>query len=56
MKRILMVRTDLLKAVKEELDKAAYEINGQRVKARLEVSLQRRPLTKAQAMFFTWTK
>ena len=52
----LMVRIDLLKVVKEELDKAACEINGQRVKARLEVSLQRRPLTKAQAMFFNGFK
>ena len=52
MKRTMIVMIDLLKVLKEELDKAAYEINGQRVKARLEVSLQRRPLTKAQAMFF----
>ena len=37
---------------KEELDKAAYKISGQNVKARLEVSPQRRPLAKAQATFF----
>ena len=42
---------DLLKAMNEELDKAACEINGQRVKARLRVSPRRRPLAKAQAMF-----
>ena len=39
----LIVMTDLLKVLKEELDKAVYEIDGQRVKARLEVSLQRSP-------------
>ena len=38
------------------LDKAAYKINGQNVKARLEVSLQRRPLTKAAAFFFNGLK
>ena len=52
----LTVMVDLLKVMKEELGTAAYEINGQRVKARLEVSLQRRPLTKAQAMFFNGLK
>ena len=43
--------TDLLKIMKEELDKAVHEIDGQRVKAR-----QRRPLAKAQAMFFKGLK
>ena len=47
----LTAMIDLLKMMKEEWDKAAYDINGQRVKARLEVSPQRRPLEKAQAMF-----
>ena len=43
--------------MKEELDKAACEMNGQRVKARLEVSPQRRLLTEAQAaMFFKGLK
>ena len=39
----LIVMVDLLKVMKEELGTAACEINWQRVKARLEVSLQRRP-------------
>ena len=43
---------DLLKMVKEELEKAAYTIHGQIVKARLE----KRPLAKAQAMFFQGLK
>ena len=52
----LIVMMDLLKVMKEELDKAAYDMNGQRVKARLEVIPQRRALTKAQAMFFNGLK
>ena len=47
---------DLLEETKEELDKAANKINGQIVKARLELSPQRRPLAKAQAMFFKGLK
>ena len=43
---------DLLKITKEELDITAHKTNGQRVKASLEVSPQRMPLAKAQAMFF----
>ena len=39
----LIVMIDLLKMYQEELDKAAYNINGQRANARLEVSPQRRP-------------
>ena len=42
--------------MKEELDKAACGINGQLVKARLEVSPHRRPLAKAHAMFFKGLK
>ena len=52
----LIVMTDLLKRMKEELDKAACDINGQRVKARLEVSSHKRPLAQAQAMFFKGLK
>ena len=47
----LTTMIDLLKIMKEKLEKAAYDINGQRVKARREVSSQRRPLAKAQGMF-----
>ena len=47
----LTAMIDLLKRMKEELDKAAYDVSEQRVTARLEVSPQRRPLEKAQAMF-----
>ena len=43
---------DLLKVTKEEFDKATYKFNGQNEKARLEVSPQRRRLTRAQALFF----
>ena len=39
----LIVMTDLLEVAKEELDNSASEIDGQRLKARLEVSPQRRP-------------
>ena len=42
---------ELLKGVKEELEKEAYKIHGQNVKARQEVSPRRMPLTKAQALF-----
>ena len=48
----LVTMIDLLKMVKEELEKAAYKIHGQIVKARLE----KRPLAKAQAMFFQGLK
>ena len=37
-------------------EKAAFKIHGQNVKARLEVSPQRRPLTKAHALFFEGLK
>ena len=47
----LITMIDLLKIMKEELDKAACKINGQNVKARLEVRPQRNPLTKAHALF-----
>ena len=43
---------DVLKGVKEELEKAACKIRGQEMKARQEVSPQRKPLTKAQALFY----
>ena len=52
----LVTMIDWLKIMKEELDKAAYKIGGQNVKARLEVCLQRRPWPKAQAMFFKRTQ
>ena len=48
----LVTMIDLLKITKQELDKAAYKINWQNAKARLEVSPQWRPLTKAAALFF----
>ena len=38
----LIVMMDVLKLVKEELDKAACKIHRQNAKARLEVSPQRR--------------
>ena len=47
----LVTMIDLLKIMKEELEKTAHKINGQNVKAMLEVSPQRRPLTKAGALF-----
>ena len=37
----LVPMIELLKGIKEELEKAAYKIHGQTVKARLEVSLLR---------------
>ena len=46
----LVTMIALLKMMKEELDKAAHKVNGQNVKARLKVSPQRRPLTKAAAL------
>ena len=46
----------VVQAWKEQLDKAAYDIDGQRVQARLEVIPQRRPSAKAQAMFFHRTQ
>ena len=49
---LFLTMIDLLKTTKEEFVKAAYKIDGQSVKARLEVSLQRRPSTKAVAPFF----
>ena len=52
----LVTMIDLLNIMKEELDKAAYKIYGYNEKARLEVSLQRRPLAKAQALFFKGLK
>ena len=39
----LVTMIDLLKITRGELDKAAYKINGQHVKAKLEVSPLRRP-------------
>ena len=39
----LIVMVELLKVMKEELGTAAYEMNVQCVKARLEVSVQRSP-------------
>ena len=42
----LITMIDLLRIMKEELEKAAYKIKGQKVKARLEVSPQRKPLDK----------
>ena len=47
----LITTIDVLKITKEELDTAASNINGQNVKAGLEVSPQRRLLAKAQAIF-----
>ena len=47
----LIIMICLLKTMKEELDKAAYEINEQRVKARLEFSPQARTLAKVQVIF-----
>ena len=47
---------DLLKGMKEELEKAAYKIHGQNVKARPEVSPQRKPLAEAHALFFKGLK
>ena len=48
----LLAMIDLLKIMKEELDKAAYKIHGQNVKARLEVSLREGPWQRPQAMCF----
>ena len=52
----LVTMIGLRKIMKEELDEEAYKIHGQNVKARLEVSPQRRPLTKTQALFFKGLK
>ena len=52
----LVTMIDLLKIMKEELEKTAHKINGQNVKASLEVSPQRIPLTKADALFFEGLK
>ena len=52
----LVTMIDLLKIMKEESDKAACKIHGQNVTARLEVSPQRRPLAKTQALFFKGLK
>ena len=52
----LVTMIDLLEIMKNELEKAAYKIHGQNEKARLEVSPQRRPLAKAQALFFKGLK
>ena len=46
----LVTMIDSLEIMKEELDEAAYKINGQIVKAGLEVSPQTRPLTRAVAL------
>ena len=51
----LVTMIDFLKIMKEEQEKAAYKINGH-AKARLEVSPQRRPLTKGHALFFKGLK
>ena len=56
MKTNLITVIDLLKITKEKLDKADCKIDGQNVKARLEVSPQRRPLTKAQALLYKGLK
>ena len=48
----LTVMSDLLKVMKEELDKAACDGNGQCVKAKLELSPGKRALVKAQVMGF----
>ena len=52
----LVTMIDLLKGMKEELEKAAYKIHGQNVKARPEVSPQRKPLAEAHALFFKGLK
>ena len=52
----LIVMFDSFKKMKEKLDEAAHDINGQRVKAGLDVRPQRRPLAKAQAMSFKGLK
>ena len=51
-----MTIIDLLKSMKEELEKAACKIRGQNVKAMLEVSLQRKPKTKEHVLFFKGLK
>ena len=52
----LVTMIEMLKVVKEELEKANLQDSWQGVKARLEVSSQRKPLTKAQALFFKGLK
>ena len=52
----LVTMIGLRRIMKEELDKAAYKIHGQNVMGRLEVSPQRRPLAKTQALFFKGLK
>ena len=47
---------ELFKVVNEEFKKVAYKIHGLNVTARLEVSPQKKPLTKAHALFFKGLK
>ena len=43
---------EVLKVAKEELKRVSYKIHGLNVAARLEVSPQKKPLTKTHALFF----
>ena len=49
---VLVMMIALLKIMEQELDKAAFRVIGQRVKANLERVPQKRALAKAQALFF----
>ena len=52
----LVMMVDLLKIKKQELEKVAYKIHVQNVKARLDVSPQRKPLTKGACSFLQGTQ
>ena len=48
----LATKIELLWVVKDELKKKPYEIKGQVVKARLEMSPRKKPLAKAHPLFY----
>ena len=52
----LVVMIEILKLMRDELDKATFSVNGQRVKAHLQLCSQKRPLARGQAMFFSGLK
>ena len=48
----LATMIQLLRVVQDELKKKPYELKGQVVKARQEMSPQKKPLAKAHALFY----
>ena len=52
----LATMIELLQMVKDELNKKPYTLYDQLVKARLEISFQKKPLTKAHALFYKGLK